>query len=34
MFSIKNDYALNEGLRNQWAPSIQFASQISIGQDG
>jgi hypothetical protein len=39
MFSIKNDYALNEckndyGLQNQWAPNIQFANQISIGQDG
>ncbi len=33
-FSIKIDYALNEGLQNQWAPSIQFASEISIGQDG
>jgi hypothetical protein len=33
-FSIKNDYALNEGLQNQWAPSIQFASQILVGQDG
>jgi hypothetical protein len=33
-FLIKIDYALNEGLQNQWAPSIQFVSQILVGQDG
>jgi hypothetical protein len=34
VFFIKIDYALNEGLQNQWAPSIQFVSQILVGQDG
>ncbi len=34
VFLIKIDYALNEGLQSQWAPSIQFVSQRSVGQDG